>query len=77
MTPEEVEAVRADMLGKVAAAGRTERAYVEAARRAHRKALAWVADDSEAQGSFRWACDVLDLEPGAVRRALKRKPKSD
>lgn len=77
MTPDEIEAVRAEMLGKMAAAGRTEAAYVQAARRAHRKAVSWVADDSDGEGSFRWACDVLDLDPGAVRRALKHKPKSD
>lgn len=76
MTSDEIEAVRAEMLGKMAAAGRTEKQYVDAARYAHRKALAWVADDSTAEGSFRWACDVLDLDPGAVRRALKRKPKT-
>lgn len=74
MSPEEIEAVRAEMTGKVAAAGRTEKQYVDAARYAHRKAIAWVADDSTAAGSFRWACDVLDLDPSAVRRALKHKP---
>ena len=37
-----------------------------------RRAKAWVAADTEAQGSFLWCCDVYDLEPDAVRRAIKK-----
>ena len=35
------------------------------------RAKKWVASDSEVPGSFCWCCDQYDLEPDAVRRAIK------
>jgi len=57
---------------RVSAAGLSEDTYAKAARRAHRKHVAWVASDDTAEGSFLWACDLLDLDAGAVRRTLRR-----
>lgn len=53
------------------AAAQSEEAYVAAARKARREAIAWIADGSTAKGSFMWVCDLLGLEPDAVRRALR------
>lgn len=36
-----------------------------------RRAKKWVADESRAEGSFLWCCDVFDLDPGAVRKAIE------
>jgi len=35
------------------------------------RAIAWVASSAETPGSFLWCCDQYDLEPDAVRRAIK------
>ena len=53
------------------AAAQTEDAYVAAARKARTEAVLWVGGDSTARGSFLWVCDLLGLEPDAVRRALR------
>jgi len=54
------------------AAAQTEEDYVRAARKARSEAVAWILDGSTAKGSFRWVCDLLGLEPEAVRRELGR-----
>ena len=35
----------------------------------------WVASESHRDGSFLWFCDEFDLDPSAVRRAIKEKRK--
>lgn len=39
------------------------------------KTQKWVASESRKAGSFLWFCDEFDLEPSAVRRAIKEKRK--
>jgi len=48
------------------------RSHTTAARERETKgrlpALAWFADEQNSVGTFHWICDVLDLDPNAVRR---------
>lgn len=55
------------------AAAQSEDSYAAAARKAHREATRWIHGDVKGKGSFLWTCDLLGLEPDAVRRALKTK----
>ena len=71
-TPEELEQWAGVMERRVVAAKQTEDEYAEAARRAHRGAVEWIDNPSWALGSFKWVCDLLDLEPDAVRKQVKR-----
>jgi hypothetical protein len=48
---------------------------VEQAKTEHKKTLAWVASDSTKVRSFRWFCDLFDLEYTAVRRAIQERRK--
>ncbi len=38
----------------------------------HRAAVEWLASTGHGPGSFRWACDHLDLNPTAVWGALNK-----
>lgn len=53
------------------AAAQSEDAYAAAARTAHQQAVEWANHDSDIKGGFLWVCDLLGLEPDAVRRAMK------
>lgn len=35
----------------------------------------WVQSESKKAGSFTWYCEEFDLDPSAVRRAIKEKRK--
>ena len=35
----------------------------------------WVVSESKKPGSFLWFCDEFDLEPSAVRRAIRERAK--
>jgi hypothetical protein len=37
------------------------------------RAKGWIASNSYAPGSFLWCCDQYELEPDAVRRAIKER----
>lgn len=56
-------------------AGPTEQELNDYARVAGEDAEAWIDSDSEEVGSFIWVCDLLDLEPSAVRAAWRKKRK--
>lgn len=36
------------------------------------KTQKWVASSSQREGSFLWMCDEFDLDPGAVRREIRK-----
>ena len=57
-------------LAKLSAEEAVEQAKVE-----HKKTLAWVASDSVKVRSFKWFCDLFDLEHTAVRRAIQERRK--
>ena len=54
---------------------RDEKELIAFAKKEWKRAKAWVASDNEGEGSFCWACDSFDLEPDAVRRAIKERRK--
>lgn len=55
--------------------GPTEEELQDYARVAGEDAEAWIDSNSEEVGSFVWVCDLLDLEPSAVRAAWRKKRK--
>lgn len=70
---EELDAWRGFLTRRFVAAAQTEADYVAAAKKAWVQSVKWVASEAKDKGSFRWVCDFLDLEPDAVRRAMKAK----
>ena len=48
---------------------------IEEITRDYEHTKTWVASQSQKEGSFLWFCDVFELEPDAVRRAIKEKRK--
>ncbi len=72
-TPEELEQWARFLENKFIAASQSEEAYLDGARVAYRGAVKWFHDDSQVVGGFRWVCDLLNLEPVAVRRAAREK----
>lgn len=69
-SPEELEGWAGVLERRFIAAAQSEDAYAMAARAAHKQAVAWIRSDSRGKGSFRFVCDLLDIEPDAVRRQL-------
>ena len=60
---------------RVSLAKRTEDEAAKDARLEHQKTLKWVASPATREGSFLWFCDEFDLDPSAVRRAIKERRK--
>ncbi len=58
---------------RLSLARKTEEEAIEEARVLRRDATAWVSSDSQRMYSFLWFCDVLDVEAGAMRRAVKER----
>ncbi len=52
------------------------RSYWGNDRRLREEARAWVANNTRAPFSFTVVCEVIGVEPAAVRRALARQPES-
>ena len=36
-----------------------------------RQAIMWISNNSQQKYSFTWFCDMLDVEPSAVRKAVR------
>lgn len=36
-----------------------------------RQAVMWISSNSQRKYSFMWFCDMLDVEPGAVRKVVR------
>lgn len=65
------EVLAAIFASRVQLAKKTEEQAVAEARLDYQRNLAWVESDSQKVKSFRWFCDEFDLEPDAVRRAIR------
>lgn len=71
----ELDTHRALFAGRVLLAKMTEDEAVAAAKKELAVTLAWVASPAKKAGSFLWYCDLFDLEPSAVRRAIQERVK--
>jgi len=60
---------------RVSTAKLTEEEAVEQAKTEHKKTIAWIASDSTKERSFRWFCELFDLDYTAVRRAIAERRK--
>lgn len=69
--PIDRETLAAVFASRVSLVKKTEDQAAEEARVEHRRALAWVKSGATKEGSFLWMCDEFDLDPAAVRRAVK------
>lgn len=69
------ETLAAVFASRVALAKKTEDEAVAEIRTERLKAIQWAESKSQAQFSFLWCCDFFDMEPSAVRRAIREKRK--
>lgn len=60
---------------RVSTAKMSEEEAVEQAQVEHKKTIAWVKSDSRALRSFRWFCELFDMDYTAVRRAIQERRK--
>lgn len=60
---------------RVGTAKLTEQEAIEQAKTEHAKTIAWVASDSTKERSFRWFCELFDVDYTAVRRAIAERRK--
>jgi len=72
-TPETIDGavLAAIMTSRVETAKRTVEEVIDEAIQDHEECLRWFASDATTKGSLRWFCEILDLEPDAVRRAVR------
>jgi hypothetical protein len=76
-THEEMEEWAGVIERRFVAAVKTEAEWLAGAKAARAQAIMWLMSDDTAPGSFRWVCDLLGMEPDAVRRerrAIMREP---
>lgn len=74
--PEADRAVLAGIFAsRVSMAKMTEDEAAAQARAEHKKTLTWIKSESVAMRSFRWFCDLFDMDHTAVRRAIAEKRK--
>jgi hypothetical protein len=69
------ETLAALFASRVALAKKSLAEAIEEITRDYENTKTWVASQSQKEGSFLWFCDVFELEPDAVRRAIKEKRK--
>ena len=60
---------------RVQLAKETETQAIDKARAEWSAAVKWVASDSMKPGAFLWYCEEFDLDPSAVRRAIRERRK--
>lgn len=60
---------------RVTLAKMTAEEAVEQAKTEHAKTLVWVASESKQPRSFHWFCQEFEIDPGAVRKAIKDRRK--
>ena len=63
----------ATFAARVQLAKETEEECVGKARAEWERAQQWVRSSSQRDGSFLWYCEEFDLDPSAVRRAIREK----
>lgn len=69
----DLDVLRAVFASRVSLAKKTEDEAAAEARVEHRRCVAWIASKSDKEKSFLWYCDLCDIEPDAVRRAIQEK----
>ncbi len=69
----DIDVLRAVFTSRVATAKLTVHEAIQQAESDWQKARMWVLSKSEKKGSFLWFCDFFDLEPDAVRRAIRER----
>jgi hypothetical protein len=69
------QVLAATFAARVSLAKLSEEEAVGQAKVEWQKTQKWVASESHREGSFLWFCDDFDLDPSAVRRAIKEKRK--
>lgn len=69
------EVLAAAFAARVQLAKKTEVQVVQESRTEWKRTQQWVKSESHKEGSFLWFCDEFDLDPGAVRRAIKERAK--
>ena len=67
------EVLAAVFAARVQLAKKSLERVLEEAAEEHTRALAWVQSNSKKEKSFLWYCDEFELEPDAVRRAIREK----
>lgn len=72
-TEADKDVLRAVFAARVALARKTEDEAATEARAEHKRTITWIASASEKEQSFLWYCDIFDLDPGAVRRAIQER----
>ena len=65
----------ATFAARVQLAKESEDECVGKARLEWQRTQKWVASESHREGSFLWFCEEFDLDPSAVRRAIKERRK--
>jgi hypothetical protein len=75
MVDADKETLAAIFASRVALAKKSLEEAIEEITRDYEHTKTWVSSQSQKEGSFLWFCDVFDLEPDAVRRAIKEKRK--
>jgi len=70
---QDAEILGAVFAARVMLAKKTPEQVIHEAITEFTRTLAWVASNSKKEHSFMWYCDEFDLDPGAVRKAIKEK----
>lgn len=63
----------ATFAARVQLAKKTAHEAIQEAETEWQKTQAWVMSESRKEGSFLWYCTEFELDPGAVRRAIREK----
>lgn len=69
----DLDVLRAIFASRVRLAKMTEEEAITSARSEWTENQAWIKSNSQQEKSFVWMCDEFDLEPDAVRRAIKER----
>lgn len=71
----DVQILQATFAARVQLAKQEEAEAIGAAREEWERTQRWVKSESHKDGSFLWYCEEFDLDPSAVRRAIREKRK--
>ena len=69
------ETLAAIFTARITLARKTPDEAAEDGRTERVSCIKWMRSSSTKEGSFLWFCDEFDLDPGAVRKAVKERQK--
>ena len=69
------ETLAAIFTARITITKKTPDEAAEDARNEHASCIKWMRSSSMKEGSYLWFCDEFDLDPGAVRKAVKERQK--